>query len=243
MMWDSYTDVAPAALYTVSTTATAWRIAWVVAMRIAARWSRVSPPPFTAAHSAQAVSTRKARAERSVLSVGAPLVQTGPLYQIPRTLMFASGDASVAVGMTRAALNAFYELAGAKTPRAMQGLLRDQPMVQADVGHAEANLRAARALLTEAVGEIWEEVTTAGEPSLDRRAALRIATTHAIRLCVQIIDSLYTAAGATGIYEGHLLQRYFQDIHVISQHMQSRMAIYELVGRYWLGLPIDEQRL
>ena len=182
-------------------------------------------------------------AERSVLSVGAPLIETGPLYQIPRTLMFASGDASVAVGMARAALNAFYELAGAKTPRAMQGLLRDQPMVQADVGHAEANLRAARALLTEAVGEIWEEATTAGEPSLERRAALRIATTHAIRLCVQIIDSLYTAAGATGIYEGHLLQRYFQDIHVISQHMQSRMAVYELVGRYWLGLPIDEQRL
>jgi hypothetical protein len=30
---------------------------------------------------------------------------------------------------------------------------------------------------------------------------------------------------------------------VISQHMQSRMAHYELVGRYWLGLPIDEQRL
>ena len=108
--------------------------------------------------------------------------------------------------------------------RAMQGLLRDQPMVQADVGHAEANLRAARALLTETVREMWEEVTTTGVPSLDQRAALRIATTHAIRLCVQIIDSLYNAAGATGIYEGHLLQRYFQDIHVISQHMQSRMA-------------------
>ena len=40
-----------------------------------------------------------------------------------------------------------------------------------------------------------------------------------------------------------LLQRHFQDIHVISQHMQSRMAVYELVGRYWLGLPIDDQRL
>jgi hypothetical protein len=29
----------------------------------------------------------------------------------------------------------------------------------------------------------------------------------------------------------------------MSQHMQSRFAHYELVGRHWLGLPIDEARL
>src|SRR5207245_2402299 len=76
-------------------------------------------------------------------------LEARPLYRIPRTLLFASGDAAVAVGMARACLDAFFELAGVKTPRAMAGLLRDQPMVQADVGHAEADLRAGRALLTE----------------------------------------------------------------------------------------------
>ena len=55
--------------------------------------------------------------------------------------------------------------------------------------------------------------------------------------------ALAVAAGATAIYEEHLLQRHFQDVHVISQHMQSRLAHYELVGRHWLGLPIDEARL
>jgi len=50
-------------------------------------------------------------------------------------------------------------------------------------------------------------------------------------------------AGATAVYEDNVLQRYFQDIHVITQHMQSRLAHYELVGQYWLGLPIDENRL
>jgi hypothetical protein len=34
-----------------------------------------------------------------------------------------------------------------------------------------------------------------------------------------------------------------QDLHVISQHTQARRAHYELVGRHWLGLPIDELRL
>jgi hypothetical protein len=39
------------------------------------------------------------------------------------------------------------------------------------------------------------------------------------------------------------LQRHFQDIHVITQHLQGRLAHYELVGRYWLGLSIDQARL
>src|SRR5207244_2350478 len=98
-------------------------------------------------------------ADRTVLSATAPLLEARPLYQIPRTLLFASGDAAVAVGMARACLDAFFELAGVKTPRAMAGLLRDQPMVQADVGHAEADLRAGRALLTETVRDVWAEVS------------------------------------------------------------------------------------
>lgn len=182
-------------------------------------------------------------AERSVLSATAPLVESGPLYRIPRTLVFASGDASVALGMARTCLTTFHELAGAKTPRAMQALLRDQSMVQADVGRAEANLRSGHAFLTEAVRDIWSTVTSAGTISLDQRANLRLATTHAIRLAVQVVDSCYNAAGATAVYEGHLIQRHFQDVHVISQHLQSRLSHYELIGRYWLGLPIDETRL
>ena len=90
--------------------------------------------------------------------------------------------------------------------------------------------------------EIWAGACGGGV-TLDQRAALRIAATHAIRLAVKVVDAVYNAAGATATYESHIIQRHFQDIHVISQHMQSRMAHYELVGRYWLGLPIDEQRL
>ncbi len=181
-------------------------------------------------------------AERTVLSATAPALEPGPLYKIPRTLAFASGDAAVALGMARSCLDAFFELAGAKTPRAMQALLRDQSMVQVNVGQAEAALRSGRAFLVEAVRDIWNEAT-AGSVTLERRAVLRLATTHGIRLAAQIIDTVYNAAGATAAYEGNLIQRHFQDIHVITQHLQGRLAHYELVGRHWLGLPVDEGRL
>jgi alkylation response protein AidB-like acyl-CoA dehydrogenase len=182
-------------------------------------------------------------AERSIDGRAARLIETGPLYRIPRTLLFASGDASVALGVGRAALTMFAELAGAKTPRGTPGRLCEQAMVQADIGHAEANLRAARALLTETVRDGWTTVSAGDMLSLDQRAALRIATTHAMWLAMQVVDTVYHAAGATAIYKGHPLQRAFQDMHVMSQHVQARRTHYELVGRHWLGLPIDETRL
>jgi len=182
-------------------------------------------------------------AARTVLSATAPLLHDGPLYRIPRTLVFASGDAAVALGMARTCLSTFYELAGAKTPRAMQALLRDQSMIQVAVGHAEAHLRTGRAFLLETVRDVWSAVTANGALTLDQRATLRLATTHGIRLAAQVIDAVYNAAGATAAYESSLIQRHFQDIHVITQHLQGRLAHYEMVGRYWLGLPIDEARL
>jgi alkylation response protein AidB-like acyl-CoA dehydrogenase len=180
---------------------------------------------------------------RTVLSVTAPLLESGPLYKIPRTLLFASGDAAAALGTARACLDTFLELAGAKTPRAMAAPLREQSMIQNMVGHAEADLRSGRALLRETVRDVWASTTANGEITLDERATLRLATTHGIRLAVQVVDAVYNAAGATAIYESHILQRHFQDIHVISQHLQGRLAHYELVGSHWLGLKVDDSRM
>ena len=181
-------------------------------------------------------------AERTVLQSGAPLLDTGPLYQIPRTLLFGSGDAAVALGMARSCLVAFFELAGAKTPRAMPAALRDQAMVQGAVGRAEADLRSGRAFLREAVRELWDETTSTGEASQDKRAILRLAATHGIRLAVQVVDTAYNLAGVTTIYEGNPIQRYFQDIHVISQHLQARLSHYEVVAQHWLGQKVDLTR-
>lgn len=182
-------------------------------------------------------------AERTVFTRGAPQVSGGARYLIPQTLSFAGGDAAVALGVARSCLDAFFELAGSKTPRYVAGLLREQELVQFSVGQAEAALRSGRAFLLEAVGEIWEEATATGQVSLERRATLRLATTHAIRLAAQIVESIYSACGATAAFKGNLIQRHFQDIHVITQHVQGRLSHYELVGKHWLGLPIDETRL
>jgi alkylation response protein AidB-like acyl-CoA dehydrogenase len=183
--------------------------------------------------------------ERTVFPWDAPLITPGPRYKIPITLGFAAGDGMVALGLARSCLDAFFEVAGSKAPRNMQGLLRDQSITQFAVGEAEAALRSGRAFLMEAARDIWNEAisTEASTLSLDRRTTLRVAATHAIRLAAQIVETLYTDCGATVVFESHPIQRLFQDMHVITQHSQGRRAHYELVGRHTLGLQIDESRL
>ena len=181
---------------------------------------------------------------RTMLDQAAPLYENGPLYQFPRTLLFACGDAAVALGAARSCFDAFVEMATDKTPRlgSVSGSLSSQPMVQADIGLANAHIRSGRALLTETVREVWQEVCATGSISVDSRANLRTAATHSIRLAVDAVNLVYHSTGADSAYDGHPIQRAFQDIHVISQHVQSRRIHYEFLGRHWLGLPVEEAR-
>ena len=56
-------------------------------------------------------------------------------------------------------------------------------------------------------------------------------------------QSLYQLCGATVVFDGHVLQRLMADLNVITQHGQSRLAHYEIVGKHCLALEIDESRL
>ena len=181
--------------------------------------------------------------EFTVFPRGGRQISGGVRYKVPPSLMFAGGDAAIALGVARSCLDAFFELAGGKTPRYVQGLLRDLPLAQFAVGQSEAALRAGRAYLMEAIDALWEELVAKEEASLENRVNLRLAATHAIRLAAKIVDDIYNASGATAVFESNLIQRHFQDIHVITQHLQGRLSHYETAGQYWMGLPIDDSRL
>lgn len=183
--------------------------------------------------------------ERTVFPQGAPLVTPGARYKIPITLGYGAGDGMVALGLARNCLDAFYEVAGAKAPRYMTGLLREQSITQVAVGKAEAALRSGRAYLLSAAQDIWESAVSTDAPtaSLESRVNLRLASTHAIRLAAQVVDSLHPLCGATVVFDGHVIQRLFHDMHVITQHGQARFQHYEISGKYYTGLEIDEGRM
>jgi len=167
---------------------------------------------------------------------GAPPVLPGTLYAIPTITAFCVAIAAVPLGIARAAIDEVVELAAGKMPQASPMLLRDKPTVQADIGRAEALLGSARAFLFMAVGEIWDEVAAGTEPSLRRRALVRLACAQAAQASAQAVDLMYNAGGGTSLYETGRLERCFRDVHACTQHIAVSTNCYELCGRVLLGL-------
>jgi alkylation response protein AidB-like acyl-CoA dehydrogenase len=173
--------------------------------------------------------------ESRTMPTEVPPVEPGPLYLIPQDLLFACGFGCVALGVSRAGVDATIELASEKRPRFSRRPLAEDPLVRNQIGKAEAKWRAARALLHETVREVWAEVKAAGAINKEQSIRLRIAGTHAIRESAQVVDIVYNLSGATSIFASQAVQRRFQDAHVITQQVQGREAHYTTVGEYFLS--------
>ena len=165
--------------------------------------------------------------------------ELGLLYRFTTSQLYASGFAGVALGIARAVLDAFTELARNKRPRGAETALRDNAVIQTELSVAEARLRSARGFLLQALREIWDGLPAAGELTLDQRILVRLASTYAIQEACDVVDMAYHAAGSTAIAESGPFERRFRDVHAVSQQAQGRRAHFETVGRHLLGLPAD----
>jgi indole-3-acetate monooxygenase len=167
--------------------------------------------------------------------------QPGPLYCFPAGSLYASGFAGVALGLGRAMLDAFVDLAREKTPRGGRRTLRDNHVIQSQVAQAEARLRSARMFLMGSLDEIWREVGRSGTLTLDQRMTIRLAATYAIHQARDVADTAYAAAGSSAIFTAGAFERRFRDIHAVTQQLQGRQSHFETVGQFLLGLEPDIQ--
>ena len=154
----------------------------------------------------------------------------GPLYAFTMQGLYACGVAAVALGLARAMLDAFIELAANKTPRYM-ARLADNPTVQSDVARREADIGSARAWLVEILKDVYGRADDVEPIGTTDRVRVRLACTQAIHQAEKTADWVYKAAGTSAIFLGTPFERRFRDIHTLSQQIQSREAHFETVGR------------
>ena len=127
-------------------------------------------------------------------------------------------------------------LAGEKKAQYATQTLAHNPVVQNQIGLAEAKWRAARALLDETTATVWERIKSSGDITLEDQMELRMVSTHAIRQSAEVIDIAYSLTGSHAIFTSTAIQRRFQDVHAITQQIRGREAHYETVEQYFLGL-------
>ena len=161
---------------------------------------------------------------------------TGPMNRMHGFDLAGCGFCCVGLGVARAAIDEFVELAQVKVPRSSSELLRDRAIVQAKIGEAEAVLRSGRALLFDVVEDMWETVLAARPITERQRADLRLAMTHAAQSAGTATHMVCATAGTTSIFTKSPLERYARDAEVVTRHNQLQFVNYEAVGRTVLGL-------
>lgn len=107
------------------------------------------------------------------------------------------------------------------------------------VAKAEARIKAARALILSEWTDIWEEVKTNHEFTEDSRMRIRLVATHCIHEAKDVVNELYDASGATSIFNSHPMQKYFRDIHTLTQQGQGRKMYMQVAGQHLMGLEAD----
>jgi len=167
--------------------------------------------------------------------------EKGPLYRFTTFQLYGVGFAGVALGLGRACLDAFVELAGIKAPKAYAKLLRENTVIQAQVALSEAKLQSSRAFLLQVLQDMWDSATQGKEFSIAQRAALRLAGTYAVHQAKDVVDTVYHAGGATAIFESNPFERRFRDVHTVIQQIQAQAANFELVGQLLLGMPSNSK--
>ncbi|NQW50374.1 MAG: acyl-CoA dehydrogenase [Rhodospirillales bacterium] len=168
--------------------------------------------------------------------------ETGPIYTIMSTLLYASGFCSVTLGLARRMLETYIDLARGKHSRASINAMSANNAIQREIALLEARLSAARVYLHAEVREVYDAAAN-GTLDVDSRMRLRLATTHGMNEATDVSIAAYRAAGTTAILESAPFERRFRDAMSASQHLQAMMGHVEMVGRHILGVENKLQNL
>lgn len=154
---------------------------------------------------------------------------------IPLNVRLTFNKIAVALGIARAAIDSFVELANGKTPRFANKKLKDRPFAQRQLAKAEARLRTNRAAVYEHTERVTEICYGGRELSDEDIAIAHLLASEATTGCVYVVESLLEAAGTTANYLGHPLEKIARDIRVIRQHTTVSPQHIDHIGQALIG--------
>ncbi len=163
----------------------------------------------------------------------------GALYKSAAVPVLQLALAPGAIGIAEAALDAFQE----RLPGRIIAYTLGEKQIESATTHrqladAATKIRVARLLLHRAVDDI-EAAANAGATMAPReRARIRMDCAHAVRQCLEAVDTLFLACGGSGLAEANPIQRAWRDLHAINVHGALALEVnQEMYGRMLLGLP------
>jgi alkylation response protein AidB-like acyl-CoA dehydrogenase len=159
----------------------------------------------------------------------------GPLGSLSITAMVALTGLGFPLGIARRALDEFTELAKTKKRGLIgtQTLLARDEHVQAELGRAEAELRAATAYARQVARQMWTGALEGREADENE---MELAGNHAVRVATSVVDTVCALAGASISRDAHPLERCQRDVHTARQHGIYGPRVYKRYARHLMDV-------
>jgi indole-3-acetate monooxygenase len=175
--------------------------------------------------------------ERTIDPFTEPARHGGPLYSSLFGFLVTM-MAGFPLGVARRALDELHSVAHHKKRQPGAPALAEEPETQDLVLSGETRVRAARALVLQASGDVTAAMRATGAAAPEIRARLMAAVHHAMLVAVDVVTAAFHAGGASALYDRHPLQRCFRDIRAARQHVLFGQETAKRLGRMELGLPV-----
>lgn len=142
-----------------------------------------------------------------------------------------------AIGIARAALEAFPALVKGKTIAYTADDQYTHPLTSIQAGNAAMLIHEGETLLFRCADEIDAAAREGRELEFKVRARMRLDCAQGVRRCLEGVEVLFHASGASGIRLSSPLTRAVADLRAINQHgLLNLETNQELYGRIVLGL-------
>jgi indole-3-acetate monooxygenase len=160
-------------------------------------------------------------------------------YLLPPFSYVAKEHGSVAIGAGRRALDELIKIATTTRGTFRSSKLDERQVVHRQIAEADLKLRAARALMHERYGQLWDKLKSGALPEGADIADVRAICVHATEVAIATATMAFHFAGATGLHHPHVLGRIVRDLNVAGIHQVMSDTAYENHGKFRLGLPAD----
>ncbi len=141
--------------------------------------------------------------------------------------------AAIVLGIAQGAVNDFLKVAHTRKRTLANDPAAKNPIVQHRIGQAEASLRAMRASLH--AESKWYATLKGDEDLFALIGRIGLHNAWLAKNCVEVVDVIWSLAGATAAIEGSVFQRRLRDIKVLSQHAAVNDAAFMLAGAAMFG--------
>ena len=142
----------------------------------------------------------------------------GPGLSIGLFAITGAGHAGIALGVGRRAIDEITKLANTRVRMAGFATIGTEQLFQAELGQHDCAMRAARALVYDAVAAADAQARATGTADNVTQARLRASATYATRVATDAARFAFSWAGSAGLRPG-IIQRCLRDMLAASQHI------------------------